>query len=227
MDTQTGLIERGATFYRPEDTIDTTTPNYGTSVDLEGMITKFPATNPTSSGKVSRFAAGSREVECILVRNVSGIHLMPGLAVVWKTGKEGRRVDGYTSLTSQPVAGFVDDHLPISGVRNGDLFWLIVKGPVLTRMAVTPATAGTIWLAGSTGDVLAALTANAASTAKTTGGTTADDTGCLYPFTFAVLASTDVVAYSVANICAKALSAVAASTTSTNGLVLIESFCHI
>jgi hypothetical protein len=153
---------RGKTHYNGR-TIDTS--NYGTSVILEGLRASFPNTIPTLSGGV-RVRRNNGRTEAILVRNVSGAALLPGRSVVWQAGFEGRRVDRYSRVTAERIAGIVDDHLPSAGVANGDLFWLLVKGQCLIK---TQAVGG----AGNfaVGDRLYAVTAVAtAATQGTTGG---------------------------------------------------------
>ncbi len=74
-----------------------------------------------------------REVKAILVKNVSGIALLPGTLVKWKTGYVGRQVDGYTKETGDKVAGIVDDWLPAAGAADDQVFNLIIGGPVRVR----------------------------------------------------------------------------------------------
>jgi hypothetical protein len=62
---------------------------------------------------------------------VSGIALLPKRIVVWQTGQRFKRVAGYCATTAEECAGVVDEWLPAAGVRNGDLFWLVCRGPSL------------------------------------------------------------------------------------------------
>lgn len=155
-----GDVARGSTFYGPNATIDT--DNYGTSVDMEGLKQSFPDTIAPSAGNKERIRSGDRCL-AILVRNTSGSTLLPGQAVSWASGYRGRRVDGLVRTTAAPVAGIVDDHLAAAGVRNGDMFWLIVGGPCLCKTS----------LAGNAENVISQEGALVALTAATSGATTA------------------------------------------------------
>lgn len=157
----------GETLHGVAGTINTS--DYGSSVGLEGSSKVFNWTDPTD-----RLKKDNRQIHAIFVRNTSGITLMGKLAVTWSTtaGERGKRVTGYSETKAVEIAGIVDDRLPVTGVRNGDMFWLIVKGPVLVLTALAEAAANAL----TVGDLLFAATA-AASTAVTTGGTTADEGG--------------------------------------------------
>ncbi len=127
---------RGETFYGLAGTIDTS--DYGGSTFLEGRSHTFPNTNP--SNKQVRLSGLGVEVIC--VRNTSGIHLLPGFAVSWAAGYRGQRVDGSPTSDASEIAGIVDDHLShTNGVRNGDLFWLITRGPCLVHVPISQYTA--------------------------------------------------------------------------------------
>ena len=168
MSTQTpALPGLGETLYGPTSTIDTS--NYGSSVGLEGGKKVFDFVDPTDKTKKD-----IRQIHAMFVRNTSGITLMGKLGVVWSStaGERGKRVTGYSRTTAAEIAGIVDDRLGVNGVRNGDMFWVIVKGPALM---LTPLAAdGTNVL--TVGDILFAATA-ANSTGVTTGGTTANEAG--------------------------------------------------
>ena len=92
-------------------------------------------TTPTTPGAI--MPAQQAMTTCILVRNRSGIALLPKRIVKWKSGSEGKEVDGYCAVDFECVAGVVDEHLPAAGVPANDLFWIAVKGPslVLTDLA--------------------------------------------------------------------------------------------
>ncbi len=202
---------RGETFYGLAGTIDTS--DYGGSTVLEGRSHTFPNTDP--SNKLVRLSGLGVEVIC--VRNVSGITLIPGLAVTWKAAYRGQRVDGYSEAPLEEIAGIVDDHINgAAGVRNGDLFWLITKGPCLVH---TPYAQFTAW---SENLILYALTA-AASTANTLGASNTDDGGRLEVWnadlTGNQTATTDgTLTKSVRNSCGRAMSA--CTSEGTAGTVL-------
>lgn len=103
--------------------------------DVEGTYHDFrDFIAPTGSGMRTR--RSNRWVTCILVRNVSAGVLLPGFTVTWKSGYRGLQVDGYSDVGGERCAGVVDEFLPSSGVPVNDLFWLVVKGPVLMKTAL-------------------------------------------------------------------------------------------
>lgn len=72
-----------------------------------------------------------------VVKNSSGIALLPGRLARFKAGTNYTEVDGYTYTTGdKPLCG-VDEYLPSAGVANGDYFLAVVKGPfaALTDLA--------------------------------------------------------------------------------------------
>ncbi len=153
------LPDRGKTYLTgPNRTADST---YTTSVAIEGIRKSF-ANKDYSSTRGGKPLRTGGETVCILVRNTSGRTLLPKMAVTWKAGFIGTRVDGFSKIESGVVAGIVDEWLPAAGVANNDLFWLAVKGPSLC-LKETSATeiAYDNWVA--------AITA-AASTTSTTAG---------------------------------------------------------
>lgn len=170
MSTKTpALVARGETWYGLTKTIDTS--DYGSSVSLEGTPAVFDYTDPTDKTKKKNI-----EVHAIFVRNTSGITLMGKLAVTWSltAGERGYRVVGYSRSKAEEIAGIVDDRLGTAGVRNGDMFWLLVKGPVLilTPLAADATNVLTV------NDLLFAATAHTTgATGVTTGGTTANEAG--------------------------------------------------
>lgn len=207
------VTSRGETLFGPTQTINTS--DYGSSVGLEGTPGNFMFLDPSEEIKKD-----NRKVYAIFVRNTSGITLMRRLAVVWSStaGERGKRVTGYSSVTAGEIAGYVDDRLGVGGVRHGDMFWLLVKGPVL---ALTPLAAdGTNVI--SVDDILFAATA-AASTANTTGSTTEDESGgfTVDDGTFSQTETTDgTLRDELRNAFAVAMSA--ATTAETKSSLLID-----
>lgn len=158
-------FDRGRTYYDGR-TIDTS--NYG-GIHLEGVTKYFR--NTKSSYETSTpgdFVAlrNSRDVRGVIVRNVSGITLLPKRFVTYQTAQWGKRTDGYCAFAGGPVAGIVDDHLPAAGVPNGDLFWLITGGECLCTTSPAGSTAENFIVMF---DAMYAQTA-AASTFSTTAG---------------------------------------------------------
>ncbi len=123
MSTKTpALVGRGETQYGPSGTIDTSA--YGSAVGNEGSLAAFNYIDPSDKTR-----GDNRKVHAIYVRNVSGANLKPGYAVTWASGYRDKRVDAYSFVAAEEIAGIVDDLLPAVGVRNGDMFWLITGGP--------------------------------------------------------------------------------------------------
>lgn len=100
-----------------------------------------------------------------VVRNVSGITLLPRYLVQFSTSKYGKQVTGYANTTAgegYPVDEFISS---TTGVPNNDLFYIVVEGPAECYTSAA-ASAEDVF---SQGSVLVALTA-AASTFSTTAG---------------------------------------------------------
>lgn len=144
----TPLPNRGFTYHGG------TPASIGRSLQLEGSQAVFRDDTPDTGSAADKIRSNN-VTHAVLVRNTSGAALLPGRQVTWAAGFRGRRVNGYSTTTAVEVAGVVDDRLPVAGVANNDLFWLLRKGPALVK---TPLAAG----AGSVfaeGNVLIALTA--------------------------------------------------------------------
>lgn len=216
MSTQTPALEGlGNTLYGPTSTIDTS--DYGSSVTLEGTKAVFDFVDFADKTKKD-----NRKVHAIYVRNTSGITLMGKLAVVWSTtaGERGRRIKGYCSSTAEEIAGVLDDRLGVTGVRNGDMCWVIVKGPAL--MLTPLAGDGTNVL--TVDDILFAATVDTTGlTGVTTGGTTANEGGgfTIDDGTFSQTETTDGTARNeIRNAFGVAMSA--ATTANTKAARLID-----
>lgn len=200
-------IARGKTWYN--GTTINTSDYSGT--EYEGTVSVWQDMGPSSSPltPVSRRSAGN--VVAVLVRNVSGGYLEPGRLVTWKSGYRGKRVDGYSCTTAGEVAGVVDEYLPATGVPNGDLFWLVVKGHSLVRNDIDGN-------AIAAGDVLVALTA-------ATSGATAAGRVAAWAGTFTATQTTDGTLYkAIVNRIGRAVSAKTAGQT--NALLLAEIDTH-
>jgi hypothetical protein len=165
---------RGATFYEGA-TIDSN--NLG-GINLEGQEWVFEDIDLNAAGSTKKSRTGL-QVTCRIVRNVSGIALLPKRAVRYQAtaGNYGGRVDGYTTTTAAPFAGVVDEYLPSTGVPANDLFWIVVKGPTLMLPDLAAGANNVI----NIGDALVALTA-ATSQATTAGRVAPQDlTGATAP----------------------------------------------
>jgi hypothetical protein len=146
------MPRRGRTYY--EGNTPPTDANVGQSLKVEGLQKTFNDTDPTVTAGPKQNRS-NRKVECMMVRNVSGITLEAKRLVTWATGYRGRRVDGYATIDFKECAGVVDDHIGSAGVLDNDLFWLVRRGPCLCRTPLE----GSILNAWSEHDILHALTA--------------------------------------------------------------------
>jgi len=161
-DNVVALPQRGKTYLTgPNRTADSTGT---TSKAIEGIIKTFKDLDYSGTGPKAPRSGG--EVVCILVRNSSGVALLPKMAVTWKSGQRGKQVDGYAEFCpDRAIAGIVDEWLPSTGCPNNDYFWLTVRGPTLALTGLAADGTNVIavddWLVNSTG---------AASTHSTTSG---------------------------------------------------------
>lgn len=129
-DNVVNLPQRGKTYLSGGNrTIDSTQTTSKAIMGIRKVFKDldFSATTPSNTSAKAPRSGG--EVTCILVRNSSGAAMLPGRMAVWKSGAEGKEVDGYVCVDSGKVAGVVDEWLPAAGVADKDLFWLVVKGP--------------------------------------------------------------------------------------------------
>ena len=127
-DNVVALPQRGKTYLTgPNRTADSTAT---TSKAIEGIVKVFKDLDYSGTSVMAPRSGG--EVTCILVRNASGVALLPKMIAVWKSGARGRQVNGYAaSAPDRAIAGIVDEWLPAAGVPNNDYFWLTVRGPTL------------------------------------------------------------------------------------------------
>lgn len=110
--------------------------DYGDSVNYEGCVQLLKNWNPSTN-----LARDGTDVVCLIVRNVTGITLSGGDAVIYKSGYIHKRVDGkvYVPPADTTVKGRVDgiihDAYGSSSVYNGHLFLMVIKGQVLAKTA--------------------------------------------------------------------------------------------
>jgi hypothetical protein len=125
------------------------------------------STTLSAAWKDTSILVDAQRVEGVLVKNVSGIALLPGMLVRWKHGEVGRKVDGYVSATDEPemIAGIVDDFLPAAGCPDDDIFFCMRKGPC---RAITHY--GDIATATAVGDLMVGLTSGESTEASTNSG---------------------------------------------------------
>jgi len=124
-----GEFQRGKTFYGPSNAIDAN--NLG-GADLLGNEKWFTDTINNGSPQTR----SKRRVLCRLVRNVSGITLYGKRLVRFKAGTLGTEVDGYTHVPGQGNYACSDEYLPSGGVRNNDIFWVVIKGPAIVKTSL-------------------------------------------------------------------------------------------
>lgn len=146
----------GTTFWQGQ-----TVPDATTGVEWEGkefVVEDLNYTNNSGGSQIFAPRAYGNQVTyktVRIVRNVSGIALLPRRLAAFKTTVYGRQVDGYTTTTA--AEGYpIDEFLPSTGVAANDLFYIVVEGPAecLTDIA---ASAANLQTAGAT--VVVALTA--------------------------------------------------------------------
>lgn len=127
---------RGSTFYAGR----TPDGNAYEGIQLEGQEYWCQDLDFTNASGGMVLQRSKKPVKVKVVRNVSGVTLTRKLLVKYKTTHVGRRVDGYA--TGQAAApgndkGWpVDEFLPSGGVVNGDLFYIVVQGPAMTKTAL-------------------------------------------------------------------------------------------
>lgn len=154
------MLGRGETWYGPSRTIDTDNLEAANLLGLEKTFEDIDYTATTSGVKNHRSA---RKVCCRLVRNTSGITLLAKDYV--RVNAAGTEAIGRASLDSEH--GYpLDEWLPSTGLRHGDIGWVVVEGPAMMQ---TPETAGVADIA--VGERLHSLTSTAGSTQS---GTTSD-----------------------------------------------------
>lgn len=107
---------------------------------------------------------GANEFKTVrVVRNTSGVNLLPALLVIFDPAHYGMQVNGYANVNPSEAYP-VDEFLPSAGVANNDLFYIVVEGKAAITVSDVPANAVI-----SQGSIVIADTA-AASTFSTTAG---------------------------------------------------------
>lgn len=157
----------------------------------------------SSTGGVLTRLSGAR-VRCRLVKNSSGIALLPGRLAVFKAGTGFTEVDGYTTTTGKSPCAVVDEYLPPAGVPDGSYFWVVVDGPV----------SGLTSLAGNAENVITEANPIVALTAATSQATTAGRMAEISTFAASTHHGSELL-----GVIGRALSA--KTTAQTNGAVRI------
>lgn len=122
----------------------------------------YSSTNRSTKPLRAYGANGWRRLR--VVRNVSGVAILPGMLVTFSSTAIGKQVAGFSRTTDVAGAYPVDEFLPTAGCPNNDLCYICVEGPASVRVA-TDATNANI----AAGSEISAITA-AASTHSTTAG---------------------------------------------------------
>lgn len=130
---------------------------------LEGNEYRIPDLDYSQSNAPPRLGNGPDVRIVKVLRNNSGVNLLPGMAVQYSE-LNGRQVSGFTNVLGQRPAAIVDEFLPSTGVASGDLFYGVVGGLVSIAVSMTPAEANV-----TAGDYLTSVTA-AGSTSSSTSG---------------------------------------------------------
>lgn len=157
-----GEFGRGKTFYGVVNTIPSSSADYG-GADRLGVEKWFTDEQFSSTGAPT--GRSKRKVLCRLVRNVSGIALLGKRALHLKAGSNGCEVDGYSRTQAEGDYVISDEYLPAAGVRNGDIFWVVIRGPALVTTTHNADASNVI----GQGDLVVVSTA-ANSTAHTAAG---------------------------------------------------------
>ena len=188
---------------------------YATTTDFDNLIGKeweFEDIDWAVATLGARKARTNRMVRCRLVRNDSGIALLPKRLVRFRASGVlyGSAVDGYGATTAERVYP-VDEFLPAAGVPSLGYFWVVVDGPatVLTPLAGAEFN-GNI----SEGSRLVALTA------ATSGATTAGRVAVVNITGGSQVTDYTFIHDNVNNMIGRALSA--RTTANTNADLLIE-----
>lgn len=184
-------------------------------VQYEGAEWYFNDLDFSKTG--ARPSRTERLIRCRIVRNVSGINLLPKrLASLQIAGTDGKfavgRVDGYTTTLS--ARGFpIDEFLPAAGVANNDLFWIVLEGPAMCRTSLASLSASI-----AVGDVIGAATA--VTSQATTAGRVDESIG-----SGATTNTTGTTMFNAAvNMIGHALSAVTTNQTDNDLLVDVGKF---
>lgn len=164
----------------------TADPGFGRGQTLGVTVTMYEAENGDGSTvvgvrKVFRdedpktgALKSNRTVECIAVKNSSGSALLPGAVAKFKDAAILSETDGLAT-TSTALMGVVDEYLPAAGVADGEVFWLVVRGPSTVTKTSTSVSAGAPYGLSATAGSAAAQSTNpllgyAIETSATTSG---------------------------------------------------------
>lgn len=204
----------GKTHYGESETIDVSSSYANVNgIHLEGRACYHGDVAAPISGALGVLRSSDIR-KTRIVRNCSGVTLQGGMVVYYSV--PGKRVGGKGYITAQKIAGVVDSHLGTTGVRDGDLFHIVVDGAVLCKTPIAPGDIISTNIA--VGDNLFALTA------ATSGATTAGRLRAS-PASHSTLELTDTanslyIGNFMRNVVGVAMSA--ATTANTNADLLVD-----
>lgn len=203
-------FDRGQTYFDQDQTIST--QNVTDSNYLLGKEWVFEDVDYTND-ETHTLRSGNN-VRCRVVRNISGGALLPRTLVTpAATGTSGysgyfNEVDGNARTTAVKCYP-VDEWLPAAGVRDDDIFFVVVQGPCTLLTDLAGGANNSI----SVGDNLVGLTA------ATSGATTS---GRVAPADFS--GATSLLANQIVNRIGRAMSAKTTGQTNDSILAFIGEF---
>ena len=204
-----GLPRLGQTYYQRGTGPATPTD----AAALEGYTAVFKDTTASAAvgADVQRSA---KDRVMMLVKNISGIALLPKRLVQWDTSYIGKRVNGYAETGwGTDVAGVIDEHLPAAGCPDDDMCWICVQGPTLVKNGLA-----------NDSDADTKIELNCRINALTAATSQCDTAGRIQQFattTSYTTAATENVAKSL-GIIGRALSAKTSAQTDSDTLVWID-----
>lgn len=105
--------------------------------EVLGKVFTCPAYSTVATGtRQPRPKRSEQGLTLVALRNVSGITLYGKRTAALKSaaGIDGvTSVDGYGGTLGQDGVVFIDEFLATSGVADKDIFWAVVRGPVIVR----------------------------------------------------------------------------------------------
>jgi len=190
---------------------------------LQGQVFEIPHLVPATGPRNPSYRLTQHMVKVMLVRNVSGVALLPARVVTLKTSNATVRaldeVSGYVNVVNTAHCVFSDPYLPSAGVPDKSLFLAVIGGPTYVR------------LSGTSGDTNGDITAGDYLISAATGSSATDTAGGRVS-KYAVGSPADAAAAaemainSINNTIAWALESKSA-TTNAGELILVNACCKI
>jgi hypothetical protein len=119
-------FDRGQTYYGPDQTIDQNDLKGGQFLGMEKVFEDYDYSAQIASGVITR--RSGRKVTCRLLRNTSGITILgKRLCIVDAAGLNATGITTASYVRCAPL----DEWLPSTGLRNGDIGWFVVDGPAM------------------------------------------------------------------------------------------------